>query len=344
MDFRLLGPFEVWEHGYPLPLGARRQRAILALLALHPREVLSTDRIVEEIWGEDAPPSAVRTVHAYISRLRSCLREGSDADARSAVIVSREPGYLLQIDPDQIDAARFENGVLQAAALMLDGDPRKANEVLRAVLELWRGAALADFMYESFAAIESERLAERRLDAIELRIETDLGLLRHNQVVSELEGLVAIHPVREHFWSQLMVALYRSGRQSDALAVYGRVRQMLIEERGIEPGPELRRLERLVLEQSPELAWKPPLIDSESPAPTAGRGGGTGRRPHTVQSTMAEPGHRSASFRQSGGALRDARSPVARQLARSIPPPRRGPGESGVRKEPVAHGIRSEGR
>ncbi len=256
----MLGPFEVWNDGMQVPLGGRRQRAVLALLAIHAGEVLSTDRIVEEIWAEDSPPSAVRTVHAYISRLRSNLRDAKPIGSGSEILVSRDPGYVLAIDPMQVDAARFEQAVSQASACLKAGDPTRASGELRDALALWRGTALADFVFESFAATESQRLSERRLEAIELRIDTDLALVRHTQLVAELESLVASNPMRERFWAQLMLALYRSGRQSDALAVYGRVRRMLIDELGIEPGPELRHLERMVLEQSPELAWEPSRI------------------------------------------------------------------------------------
>jgi DNA-binding SARP family transcriptional activator len=265
MDFRMLGPFEVWDDGSPVSLGGRRQRAVLALLAIHAGEVLSMDRIVEEIWAGDSPPSAARTVHSYVSRLRSSLRSGRPTEPRSDILISQDPGYVLTIDPSWVDAVRFERGVAQASASLGSGDPEKANSELQEALALWRGTALADFAFESFATRESERLSERRLEAIELRIDTDLALVRHSQLVAELESLVVSHPMRERFWAQLMVALYRSGRQSDALAVYSRVRRMLIDELGIEPGPELRRLERMVLEQSPELAWEP-LAKGTSPS------------------------------------------------------------------------------
>lgn len=262
MDFRLLGPFEVWHDDKPISIGAHRQRAVLALLAIHAGRVLSTDQIVDEIWGDDAPPSAVRTVHAYVSRLRSSLRVARGSASVGDVLVSRDPGYALNVDPQQIDAARFEEGLVQASISMKEGRPELANETIQRALSLWRGTALADFVYEPFAASESDRLNERRLEAIELRIDTDLALARHGHLISELESLIVSHPLRERYWAQLMIALYRSGRQSDALAAYGRVRRMLIDELGIEPGPELRRLEGLVLEQSPDLAWSPPLSDT----------------------------------------------------------------------------------
>jgi DNA-binding SARP family transcriptional activator/tetratricopeptide (TPR) repeat protein len=258
LEFRLLGPFEVVDDEAAIPLGGRRQRAVLALLTIHVGEVLSTDRIVEELWTDDPPFSAVRTLHAYVSRLRSNLRDGFANTDGSALLLSRPPGYVLDVEPTLVDAVRFEQGVAGAQALLVDGHYERANTHLTSALSLWRGTALADFVYDPFATRESQRLHERYLEALELRIDTDLALLRHGMLVAELESLTAEHPMRERFWAQFMVALYRSGRQSDALAVYGRVRRMLIEEFGIEPGPELQRLERLVLDQSTEL-------DSELP-------------------------------------------------------------------------------
>jgi len=248
MDFRLLGPFEVWRDGVPLSLGGRRQRAVLALLALHVGTVVSTDRIVEEIWADAPPPSALRTLHSYVSRLRSILRtEGQDP------LVRREPGYVLELDPTAVDAVRFERLVQDAVGALDADDTEAADRALRTALDLWRGEALADFAYEPFATAEGRRLDERRVEAIELRVDVDLTLGRHAQVVAELEALVAAHPYRERLWAQLMVALYRCGRQTDALATYGRIRAILVEEQGIEPGDQLRLLERQVLEQSAEL-------------------------------------------------------------------------------------------
>ena len=250
IEFRLLGPFGAEHDGQLLALGGRRQRAILAVLTIHAGKVLSTDHIAEEIWAGNPPPSATRTVHAYVSRLRSALRvhEGG-ADE----LFRREPGYVLAVDPMRIDAVRFEHLVEGAVAALDAGYPARANEDLRDALALWRGEALADFAYDSFAATESRRLDGRRLQALELRIDTDLALGRHAQLVPEVESLVSMYPLRERFWAQCMVALYRCGRQSDALATYGRVRRMLADDLGLEPGEELRLLERQILEQSAEL-------------------------------------------------------------------------------------------
>jgi len=266
MDFRLLGPFRVERDGDTVPLGGRRQRAVLALLTIHVGEVLSSDRIAEEIWAGDPPPSANRTVHSYVSRLRSILRGADGVE----VLVRQGLGYLLTVDPSTVDAVRFEQLVERAVGTLDAGDPDSANRDLRLALGLWRGEALSDFAYDPFAATESRRLDGRRLEALELRIDTDLALARHGQVVAELESLVATHPLRERFWAQLMVALYRCGRQSEALAAYGRVRRTLVDELGLEPGRELQLLERQVLDQSTELAVAglPPGAGRFDPSPT----------------------------------------------------------------------------
>src|SRR5665213_3534322 len=201
MDFRLLGPFGVERDGSAVPLGGRRQRSVLALLTMHVGEVLSADRIAEEIWAGDPPPSATRTVHSYVSRLRSSLRGADGTD----VLVRRDPGYVLTVEPSCVDAVRFEHLVERAVVTLGAGDPEEANRDLRQALSLWRGEALSDFAYDHFAATESQRLDGRRLEALELRIDTDLALARHAQVVAELESLVAMHPLRERFWAQLMV-------------------------------------------------------------------------------------------------------------------------------------------
>jgi DNA-binding SARP family transcriptional activator/tetratricopeptide (TPR) repeat protein len=250
VDFRLLGPFEVVDGGSPISLGGRRQRAVLALLTIHAGEVLSADRIADDIWSGAPPSSAVGTLQSYVSRLRGSLRSSV---ARRDVLVSRSPGYLLAVESSEIDSARFELHLAEAERLIEAERAEEARPLLTNALGSWRGLALADFAYEPFAAHESQRLMARRLDALELLIEADLVLGRHVQVVAEVERLVAEHSLRERFSAQLMLALYRCGRQADALSVYRRLRHNLVEELGIEPGPELRRLEQLVLEQSPVL-------------------------------------------------------------------------------------------
>jgi DNA-binding SARP family transcriptional activator len=262
MEFRILGPFEVHDGDREIPIGAFRQRAVLALLTIHAGQTLSTDRIIDEIWSGSPPPSALKTLHAYISRLRKALHDPT-IGGEGTSLLSRHSGYVLAIDPSGVDAFQFEQLVGEASGALGDGRPEIAADRLRLALSLWRGTALAEFAYEPFATNESQRLMERRLEAVELRIDTDMALARHVSVVAELEALVAEHPIRERLWAQLMIALYRCGRQADALAAYAKVRRLLVEDLGIEPGPELRSLERLVLEQSPDLAWHP--LASEDP-------------------------------------------------------------------------------
>jgi YVTN family beta-propeller protein len=245
MEFRLLGSLEVLVEGRELSLGGARQRAVLAILLLHRGEVVSVDRIVDELWGERLPDTATKTVQVYVSRLRKELGEG--------VLVTRGGGYVLEVDADDVDAHRFERLASEGRDALDQGDPRAAAATLREALELWRGPPLTDLAYESFAQNEIARLEELRLDALENRVEADLALARHTELVGELEALVAEHPTRERLRGQLMLALYRSGRQSEALESYRDARHTLEEELGLEPGPELQQLEREILTQDPAL-------------------------------------------------------------------------------------------
>ncbi len=297
MYFRLLGPFEVHDGEVPVPIGAYRQRAVLALLAIHAGQVLSPDRIIDEIWSGSPPPSALKTLHAYVSRLRKAL-DGRVGHGRD-LLMSRHSGYVLAIDGARIDAVCFERVVDESSQALSDSRPEEAAARLREALGLWRGPPLADFTYETFAANESHRLTERRFEAVELRIEADLALARHSALVAELEGLVAEHPTRERLWAQLMTALYRSGRQADALGAYGRVRHALVEELGLEPGPELRRLEQQVLEQSADLAWRP-----------VGRREGRERRPDAATGAGLVPDDAAVDSPHSGHRGRPPRHPA----------------------------------
>ena len=249
MEFRVLGPFEVLAEGQPVALGGARQRAVLAILLLHRGEVVSVDRIVDELWGERPPDTATKTVQVYVSRLRKALGEG--------VLVTRGGGYALEVDADQVDADRFERLAAEGRERSIGVKPTVAAESLREALDLWRGPPLADFAYESFAQNEIARLEELRLVALENRIEADLALGRHAELVPELEALVAEHPTRERLRGQLMLALYRSGRQSEALESYQDARRTLDEELGLEPGPELQQLEREILAQDPAIEAPP---------------------------------------------------------------------------------------
>ena len=239
VEFRILGPFEVVEHDQPLVLGGSKQRALLAILLLHRGEVVSTDRLGDELWGERPPASAAKTVQAYVSNLRRALGDG--------LLVTRGHGYLLDVKPGQVDASRFEELVKEGRRALQACDPRVAAEHLHCALALWPGSALADFAYEEFCQSEVGRLEEAKLAALEDRIDAELALGEHAALVPELDALVREHPLRERFQCQLMLALYRAGRQADALGLYQRARHRLVDELGMEPGPELQQLERAIL-------------------------------------------------------------------------------------------------
>jgi DNA-binding SARP family transcriptional activator len=242
LEFRILGPLEVvGEHG-PLRLGGPRQRATLAILLLNANRVVSVDRLADDLYSGSAPVTAVTQVQRQISELRKALGDES-------VIETRSPGYVIRLEPAQLDLYRFEHLAEKAAR----EDARVAADLLRQALSLWRGAPLADLAYESFARPAVERLEEIRLAAIENRIDAQLALGRHDQMAAELDQLVAEHPLRERFRSQMMLALYRSGRQAEALDVYRRTREKLVEEFGIEPTAALRRLEQAILAQDRSL-------------------------------------------------------------------------------------------
>jgi DNA-binding SARP family transcriptional activator/sugar lactone lactonase YvrE len=245
VDFRILGPLEVERAGRPLALGGAQQRALLALLVLHRNRVLRTDQIIDELWGEQPPPTAVKTLQGYVSTLRKTL--GDD------VILTRGRGYLLSLRADQVDVDRFETLVAGGRQALADDDPTAASDQLSQALALWRGDALSDFAHEPFAQSENARLEEARLAALEDRVDADLARGHDGALVAELESLVRQHPLRERLQAQLMLALYRSGRQADALKRYQQARRYLVDQLGIEPGPALSELERAILAHDPAL-------------------------------------------------------------------------------------------
>jgi DNA-binding SARP family transcriptional activator/DNA-binding beta-propeller fold protein YncE len=245
LEFRLLGPFEVRRHGTPLPLGGQRQRALIASLCLRPGAVLSVDELVDQLWGESPPPTVRHMVEVYVSKLRKLLGPG--------VLLTRAPGYLLDIDPELVDAVRFERLVENGREALERRNADRAATRLREALELWRGPALVDFAYESFAQAEIARLDDLRHLAEEDWVEAELLLGRADDLVGKIEAFVVAEPLRERRHGQLMLALYRSGRQADALAAYKRARDMLVGELGIEPGPELRAVHAAILNQDQAL-------------------------------------------------------------------------------------------
>jgi predicted ATPase/DNA-binding SARP family transcriptional activator len=240
-EFQILGPFEALVDGRRVSLQAAKPRALLAILVLHASEPVSIDRLIADLWAGRPPATAAKTLQTYVSQLRKALGDRT--------IVTGPAGYQLKVERDSLDADRFEALLAEARG----AEPTVAGDRLREALALWRGPALLDFAFEPWAQTEIGRLEELRLDALQDRVEADLALGRAAGLVAELEALVAEHPLRERLRGQLMLALYRSGRQADALAEYRAARETLIDELGIEPGPALRRLERGILDQDPEL-------------------------------------------------------------------------------------------
>jgi DNA-binding SARP family transcriptional activator len=237
LDYRILGPVEVAGEDGPVALGGPRQRALLGLLLTHSGETLATDRIVDDLWGETPPATATTSLQNFVSQLRKIL--GTET------LVTKAPGYRLEIEPEQLDALRFEQLLTDART----GEPGERSAKLRRALALWRGPPLADLAFEPFAQGEIRRLEELRLDALEQRIDADLELGLGREVVGELEGLVQVHPLRERLRGQLMLALYRSGRQAEALQAYHDAREALADELGIDPSPALQQLYRSILRQ-----------------------------------------------------------------------------------------------
>jgi predicted ATPase/DNA-binding SARP family transcriptional activator len=243
--FQLLGPLAALVDGEPLPLSGKKPRALLAALLLEADRVVSRDRLIDALWGEDPPETARNTLQVYVSQLRKVLPDD--------MLETTSSGYRLAVEPAAVDAFAFAQLSEQGRTALTLGDAAGAAEALREALALWHGPALADLVWEPFAQAEVVRLEELRLSALEDRIDAELALGRHGQLIGELEGLVAEHPLRERLRGQLMLALYRSGRQADALAVYARARRTLVDELGIEPGESLRRLERAILAQDASL-------------------------------------------------------------------------------------------
>ena len=257
MEFRILGPLQVLVDEHPVDVGGPKLRTLLAALVLHAGRVVSKDRLFEILWGPQPPDSAAATLQSHVSHLREALEPGRTS-GRTSVVQAREPGYLLAVDPEgSVDAGRFERLAGEGKQALGQGAPSQAATLLEAALRLWRGEPLADFTFAPFAQAEIARLSELRLLALEDRVEADLALGRHGDVIGELRSLVSEQPLRERLWGQLMLALYRSGRQADALRAYAELREVLGEQLGIEPSPGLARLEEAILLQKPELEWEP---------------------------------------------------------------------------------------
>ena len=246
MDFRVLGPLEVSSERGAVHLGGPKPRAVLAVLLLHANEPVSSARLVEAVWGEEETPVRRKSLQVSVSRLRKAL---GDPD----VVATKGTTYEVRVRPGELDAERFESLVEEGRRALASGQAEQAAASLREGLALWRGPPLADLAVESFAETDVARLEEQRLDALETRVEADLAAGRHGALVGELRQLVADNPTRERLAGQLMLALYRCGRQAEALEAFRSARQTLVDEIGVEPGPELRRLHEAVLRQDDAL-------------------------------------------------------------------------------------------
>jgi predicted ATPase/DNA-binding SARP family transcriptional activator len=316
MEIRLLGPLEVRNHGRVVEVAGRRLRLLLAVLALQAGQVVAPERLIDLLWEEAAVPAdPANALQALVSRLRRALDSAGEAEER---LILRPSGYLLAVEPEQVDAIRFERLCREGHEALAAGQHAQAAATLRAALALWHGPALADFPGEPFAAANATRLEELRLGAIEDRIAAELALGGHVGLVGELETLTAEHPLRERLHALLMRALYAAGRQADALAVYQRVRNALADRAGLDPGPELRQLEAAILAQDPALG--------------VGRVGGVGSV--SVGETAAfrgPPRSQPTKLERGGAAAIHSSEMAAEQRPEPSAAPRRGGGNLGAR-------------
>ena len=271
MKVKILGPLEVLaDDGTPVDLGRRKQRALLAMLVVEVNRVVPIARLIELLWT-DAPPARVTSsIQTYVSDLRRLLETHRTPRSEPEVLVTQPPGYMLRLAPTDIDASAFESLVQEGARLLSDGRPDRAREALVEALELWRGPAFGEFAGESFVRAEAGRLEELRLAAVEGRLEADMALGNHAAAIAELDAAVTTYPLRERLYGLHMVALYRAGRQAEALRTYQRAKRSL-GELGLEPGPALRALEADVLAHASSLDWQPPgpPTPAEQPASSA---------------------------------------------------------------------------
>ncbi len=257
LEFRVLGPLEVLDKGEPLDLGGANLRGLLAILLLNAGEVVSSDRLISQLWNEQPPKTAAKSLQVLISQLRRTLEPQRAKGELGTLVRTRRPGYVLEIEREQLDLGLFERLAEKGREALASGDAELAAGTLREALELWRGPPLADLAYAAFAQGEISRLEGVRLAVLEDRIEADIERGRHAEVIGELQELIAAEPLRERPRAQLMLALYRSGRQAEALDVYREARRTLVDELGIEPGKELRELEAAVLSQDHSLDLAP---------------------------------------------------------------------------------------
>jgi DNA-binding SARP family transcriptional activator/CheY-like chemotaxis protein len=267
LEFRLLGRVEVRRDRQPVDVGGPKQRAVLASLLLRARRVVSIDQLIDDLWPEHPPARAAATVQVFVSHLRRALEPDRSRGEAATLLVTASPGYLLDIEPDAVDAHAFADLVARGRGALEAGDPERAAELLLCAEGMWRGPALADVPVTPFIQAAAARLSEQHLGAAEHRVDAELALGRHAALVAELEQRVHRHPMRERLRAQLMLGLYRCGRQAEALAAYREARRVLHDELGLEPGVQLRELEQAVLRQDPGLAWQPPTLIPATPGP-----------------------------------------------------------------------------
>jgi len=286
IGFRVLGPLEVLVDGLPVSLGAAKQRLVLAALLADANAVVSTDRLIDIVWGEVPPDSAEGTLQKYVYRLRRAIEPGRAPGDPAGTLLTRPPGYLLELQPSQLDAARFTDFLKAAQGRAASGELAAAAALLDEALGLWRGPAWAEFAEFDFARGRVTRLEGQRAAAIEDRADIHMALGRHAELIGELEATVASYPLRERPRAQLMLALYRSGRQADALRAYQAFRSCLIDELGLEPSASLQRLEDDILLNKPELDWTGNRDEAEGlalvsmgPEPVPGPAGSPPRGP-----------------------------------------------------------------
>src|SRR6266508_3463114 len=265
----MLGPLEARRAGRPLRLGSIKHRMLLAKLLLHANQVISTDELIDTVWGEQPPPTVRQSLQNHVAALRRVIEQAGTPAGQPRTLLTRDPGYLLQVDPDQIDLHRFRRMVDQGRAALEGGERRTATKLLHEAVALWRGPALADVVAAGVSWPELAGIDELEIGAVEARIEADLVAGRHAELIGELESLIRLHPLREHLHGQMMLALYRSGRQADALGAYRHARRTLVDELGIEPSVRLQRLEQAILAQDPALELLEPARSGDDEAGAA---------------------------------------------------------------------------
>jgi YVTN family beta-propeller protein len=303
LRFGLLGPLEVLQQGRPTVLGGPRQRAVLAMLLIHANRVIQLDRLADAVWDGNPPEGSVTTVQTYVHHLRQALEPERPRGAPAEVLVRRDHGYLLSADRSQIDSAAFEDQVSTGCAALVDGRQDAASAQLQSALALWRGPVLADLADYDFVRIEAARLEELRLVAVEAWVEAELGLGHHEMLTAELNRLATEHPLRERLHAQRVLALYRSGRQAEALSAYQQVRTRLVDELGIDAGEPLVQLHQQVLNHDPVLDWRsqpvrPIPVQAQPSDPYDGRAGETTLDPLAGSAVQEPPRKRSLRNRR----------------------------------------------